>query len=482
MIKAIYQTIKDTYGTRATDSPLDRELYSRDLAPVPALLVKPLFQTLPELIVRPATASEVADLMHTAYTENIPVTPRASATTVFFNTVPVRGGMVMDLSLLTGIVELNQKEMTVTVRAATTWADLEHYLNQRDLACKSMPSSAPSATVGGWLNMMGYGIGSIKYGRMLDQVRAVEVVLPDGRKTRASKESDPPVEWYGASEGTLGIVTEIVLEVRPLQKMKHFLIQVPNAPQISVVINKILSGSITPYNMHFSDSHHLQALDSFDLSHPVHGSSCRIAVDFEGSENMLNTAEQNLRDLAASDNSVEMLPETIADAEWQERFKSLRLKRGGPSMLGGEIWLPIAGLPGYLAIIEQLATNYGVKFMSYGHVVSQQHATVMTMFFSDETRRFEYLLDLSLVKKIQDAGYRQGGSPYGIGLWNTPYLKRIHNTTSLKTIRERKRLQDPHNILNPGKVYQPPIVLQPFVFNLGMDAAAIVRRIFKKRR
>ena len=100
------EQIKQRFGDRATDSPFERHLYSRDMAPVPALLVNPLFNTLPDLIVRPADADEAAEILKLAFANHIPVTPRAAASTVYFNSVPIRGGIVMDLNLIKGVAGL----------------------------------------------------------------------------------------------------------------------------------------------------------------------------------------------------------------------------------------------------------------------------------------------------------------------------------------------------------------------------------------
>ena len=480
MNKTTLLSIKKEYGIRASDSLMERRLYSRDLAPVPALLVQPMFNTLPDLVVRPATAGEVSDLVKRACSEHIPVIPRAGATTVFFNTVPVSGGMVIDLNLMNGVVGLDELGMTVTVKAATTWFDLEDYLNQRNYSCKSVPSSAPAATVGGWLCMMGYGIGSLKYGSLISQVRAIEVVLPNGRIEKITKGSNSWIEWYAASEGTLGIVTEIELEIRPLTSMKHFLLHVPDIRRALFVMENMMDGKQVPYNMHFSDAHYLRAMKALGMSHLDNDSGCLVAVDYEGSLEELSAAAGDMDRFLKSDRSVTLLPETLAEEEWKERFRSIRLKRGGPSVLGGEIWLPIRNMPAYMDDVERMAKRYGVDLISYGHVVSPEHATMMTVFFTDETKSLKYMLDLSLVKKIQDAGYHNGGCPYGVGLWNTPYIRRIHNHANLKKIRGRKKNMDPFNIMNPGKVYRQPLMLNALPFHMGMEFFAALRRLFRK--
>lgn len=105
----------------------------------------------------------------------------------------------------------------------------------------------------------------------------------------------------------------------------------------------------------------------------------------------------------------------------------------------------------------------------------------MSMFFADETKTLQYIINLSLLKKIQDVGYRHGGYPYGIGLWNTPYLRRIYTSSQLRDIRERKKKLDIRGIMNPGKVYRSPFMLNALNFYLGMEAFALIRRIFGKR-
>ena len=128
-----------------------------------------------------------------------------------------------------------------------------------------------------------------------------------------------------------------------------------------------------------------------------------------------------------------------------------------------------------------MAKAYSVNLMSYGHIVSPERATVMSMFFADETKTLQYIINLSLVKKIQDVGYRHGGCPYGIGLWNTPYLRRIYTSSQLKDLKVHKQRLDPQDVMNPGKVYSAPFMLNAFNFYMGMEVFALIRRILGKR-
>ncbi len=471
------EQIKRRFGDRATDSPFERSLYSRDMAPVPALLVNLLFNTLPNLIVRPSDADEAAEILKLAFANHIPVTPRAGASTVYFNSVPVQGGIVMDLNLIKGVAGLDASGMTVTVKAGTTWRELDQYLNPLGFATKSYPSSAPAASIGGWFSMMGYGIGSMKYGSLLSQVRAVEAVLPTGEVRRLTRDTEPPLSWFSASEGTLGIITQLELEIRKSSPMKHFWLAFPDAGKMGRALECITHAQPVPYNVHFADDRYALAMRSLGFSPADATPGYTLGIDYEGSQEELQQAQVTIAALVGVDPAVHLFPPETAEREWAEKFNALRLKRGGPSVLGSEIWLPATALSDYLSDIRKMAGRYSLDLISYGHGVTPDHATVMTIFHTDETKTMDYILDLSLVKKIHDVGCRHGGSPYGVGLWNTPYLGRIFSSPRLNELRRRKQMLDSRGIMNPGKVYRPPVVLNRLNFTAGMEVLAAVRRV-----
>jgi FAD/FMN-containing dehydrogenases len=478
--KEIIQQLLDQYGDRATDSLFERSLYARDLAPVPALLVKPLFKTMPDIVVRPANPEEVADILKKAFAHDIPVTPRAGGSTVYFDSVPVKSGILMDLNLIKGIVQVDESEMTVTVRAATTWSELDEYLNGRGLAPKSFPSSAPAATIGGWFCMMGYGIGSMKYGSLFSQVRSIEVVSPEGNITKLTRETKPGLDWYVASEGTLGVITQLEVEIRKLNPMKHYLLQLPDADKMLSTMQDLIKFEVVPYNMHFTDQSCLKVMHAMGIAPANIETGCLVGVDYEGTEEELGKAQTIIDNLSAGSKNVNPVPEETAELEWEEKFKAMRLKRNGPSVLGAEIWLPIKSLPQYLNDVEKMSRSYNLKLFSYGHVVTPEYATVMTTFYADETKTIKYIINLSLVKKLHDIGHRYGGYPYGVGLWNSPMVGRIHEAPELGELRSRKQSIDRKNIMNPGKVYRAPLMLNPFNYAMGMNVLAGVRKMFGK--
>ncbi|HID63193.1 MAG TPA: FAD-binding protein, partial [Anaerolineae bacterium] len=463
-------------GERATTSELERELYSRDMAPVPSLLVTSLgLKTKPDIVVRPETDEEVVRIVKHAARHDIPITPRASGSTPYFDSVPVKGGILLDLNGLRGEPALNEDRLTVTVRAATRLQELDHWLRQRGFALKSYPTSAPSATVGGWLNMEGYGIGSLRYGSIHEQAVSARVVMPDGQIMTVNKDSNPPLSWFAGSEGTLGIVTECELSIRPKPASEgHHLLAFSDITSLQEAALAIAGADPRPYNVHYMDPNYLQLVEEAGFSVPDH--RLLLSIDYDGDEEEVNRGGILVREVAARTGG-EVLPAEMALEEWEERFGALRAKRRGPSLLAAETWLPLSSLNAYLTDVEKLGRRTGIRFFNYGHVVSPQNVVSFSMYRANEKEVINYVMSLSLTKKLHDISQKNGGRPYGIGVWNTPYLDRIFSKEELAELRHRKGLRDPQGIMNPGKIYRPLRLLLPLLFKPGMNAMALMRGI-----
>jgi len=474
----ILENLKAAFGDRATTDLFERGFYQRDLAPVPDFLVNPIADTLPDIVIRPKNTAEVAYIAKLAAEKQIPMTARAGGSTVYFNTVCTRKGILVDLNGLDQLVAVEQESNIVRVGAGMTWWQLEHALNRIGLATCSYPSSAQVATVGGWLVMMGYGLGTLKYGPVVEQVISAQTVMPDGSVQELNAMSKPPVSWLAGSEGTLGIVTEVELRVRPQPETEwHGLAELQDARQMQRFIESAVISAAIPFNLHFSDPgcnalHHRLGLASERAA-----KAYTVAFDADGSETEIAAAQRNFTKCLQITTAGDLGEE--AEHEWQHRFFSLVLKREGPSLLGAEIWLPISSLAAYLHDIELFESQKNLGLKSYGHVVTAKHAMVMTMFNADERDTIGYLQGLALVKKLHDIGAKHGGSPYGVGLWNTPYVSRCHTAAELVELKQRKKLLDPNDIMNPGKVYQAPLLLNPALFSFGMDLLAATTLVYR---
>ena len=141
----------------------------------------------------------------------IPLTPRGAATSGWGGAIPAKGGIVVDFSRMRQVLEIDKKKGVAHVQAGVIWKNLEYELNKQGLALRIYPSSAPSATVGGWVAEGGGGIGSYEYGQIGDNIESVKIVTPEGEiKTLQGNDLELVIEV----EGITGMITEVVVKTR----------------------------------------------------------------------------------------------------------------------------------------------------------------------------------------------------------------------------------------------------------------------------
>lgn len=475
---SVEEHLKSILGEAVTASPLERELYAHDLAAVPSILSRTLIRTTPDIVVKPRSTEEVSAVLKYASDQRLAVTPRAAGSTAFHNAVPTRGGILLDLNALRGIVGVDAERKTVMVLAATRWKELDDELRYGwGLAVKTYPTSAPSATVGGWFNMGGFGVGSLKYGPLRDLVAEAEVVLPGGEVRRLSADSDPPLVWFAGAEGTLGVVTRLELSLRETPAATaNCLIAFRDASSLQQAAMALANAHVRPYYLHVADDVYGTMTRAAGFATPVPEGLHSLLVRYEGSAEGVDVGGSNASAAARKHGGSE-LPHEAAEEAWDHRFSEVRIKRAGPSLLGAELLLPLTRLADFVAAVHKIGGDYGLPIYTYGSVVSETYVQLNAFFPADERRSFRYLLLLSITKKLHDVTRKLGGRPYGVGLWNTLYLGHAYSRQDLRELRQHKRVLDPDGIMNPGKLYNPPTPLAPMLFGPSMDVIAAVGRL-----
>jgi glycolate oxidase len=459
--------ICDLMGDRATGDKFECSFYGRDMSSVPGFLSKMLFHNDPDVVVRPIAVDELARVLKAAQDEGVPVTPRAGATTAFMNAVPVKRGIVVDTTGMHGIINVDAASGYATVWAGSSWKETEEGLEDFGLAACSLPSSAPYSTVGGWFNMGGYGIGSIKYGCFHDQVRSAEVALAGGRVVTAGAGTEPPLSWFAGSEGTLGVVSKLEFKVRSLpEKQKNYLVEFDSVAGVEQALKSFdgLKGAQQPYNVHWTNGVFYGFLK--ELGYRVPCEKDTLLVTYEGKQADIEAGERAVQEVAVKTGG-RLLDGEAADEEWASRYLALRIKRGGPTLLAAETVIPVSGLKKFC---ERLAT-LKPKMAAYGHGLDKNRIMILVMYHADETKSLEYLFLMAKTKIIYDAAIRVGGRPYGTGVWNSVYLKRVSDRQKLQEMKEQKKCLDPSGIINPGKLTEAPVFMNPTLFGIGTACA-----------
>src|SRR5665648_273155 len=474
---------------RATTDPFELAPYTRDVAYVPAILVHLLTNPLPKAVVQPISAEEISSVIKWAQQGKIPVTVRGGGSTAYFNCIPMKSGIVIDTNRLQGFsdIELDQvnDRKMVWVKAGMTWKDLDDGLRQRGCAVCSCPSSAPSATIGGWISMGGLGIGSVLYGSVHDQVIAIRSVTAAGdivELAQATEPSDLQLKDLMGTEGTRGIITEIKLLVRDVpEKEEHLLAVFNNETDTGALMSWVGGEHFTSlYNVHFSSPEFIMTLQKAGYAHEIPPGKYSLEIDFEGKRGDVDNA------IAQITSQVKLLGGTLLAAgvgaeEWADRFKSLRLEQTQPSLLAAEMTLPVSQFATFYERLRQLGQKTNTLCVTYAHLVSPDMALVMVLYPSDELNLIRYVVDLSFTNNLYKLGNSLGGKPYVIGFWNTPYLGKIYDKEERDRRLQRKHAVDPHALLNPGKGYKPPnIILNSYVFGFAMLMLGFFRPLVLK--
>jgi glycolate oxidase len=410
-------------------------------------------------------------VLRAAARERVPVTPRAAASSALHNAVPVRGGWVLDVNDLRGDIELDTVRQTTRVLPATTWSEFDDALQRQGFAVQSYPSSAVSATVGGWVSMQGHGLGSLKHGGVGEQLVSLQVALPGGKLVTLTRESDPPLNWFVAAEGTLGVITQVELRVRPCPAAEsHHLFVFDDLTTLGQNVMALSHTEPRPFTLFFADSGYLRLLGRGQFPIPLElplsvfpvSPQGLLLVNFQGERAEVNQGRETLTQLP-----VRELPADLALEEWNLRLFHLRTKRAGPSLLAAEMWVPLSGLSRYFMSVRALAQSGHLLIGTYGFAVGPEWALVMSLYPTNERHPEKYLPALAFTKWLQDLGARCGGRPYGVGLFNTAYLPRLFSRARLQELKRRKAWLDPSGIMNPGKLYQASFPFRPFSLAVG---------------
>jgi Fe-S oxidoreductase/FAD/FMN-containing dehydrogenase len=457
-------------GIAFTTSGFERQFYTRELIALPRW-VNLLFQTVPLAVTRPVSSAEVVSVLKYCFERDIPVVPRGAGTLGLFGTVPKKGGIVLDLTGFAKSVEVDQAHEVVHVDAGIVCWELDQRLRRRGLALKSYPSSALSATLGGWIMGSGLGIGSLMYGPVFDHIVSAEVVLADGTRRAVSAGED--LKWLWKSEGTLAVLTKVSLKVRKVpDRTSHHLVSFDDHARLFDFVRAIAVGCPLPYSVEILDSSYLSLLTraGHDVT-PFAGGAA--LVTYEGDRDTIEQARESL-------NRESLLfkgeKREGAETEWQNRFNMWRIKRALRTMLPIGVYVPLSRLGEF----RKGAVKYRKRELAlFGQVVSPAECLIMALVATDERHPLEHTLALHLPRRLFKLALSLGGRPGGgIGVLNAPYAKEVVEPGRIETFRRRKKEFDPKGILNPGMGK----LVSPVLYHTGMWILSCIDKLFPSVR
>lgn len=470
---------------RLATGTFERQYHSRDLARVPRILEKILYRTKPLVVVQPKHEEDVRATLAFAKERRIPVYPRGVSSSAFGGAVPTRNGIVLDLSSMTAILAIDPANLTVRVQPGVRWADLASALDRHGLACVTTPSSRFS-TVGGWASTGGLGIDSFGYGHFSQAIAAGRIALIDGKVLELNG-GDSGLQDFLGTEGQLGIFTELTLRVRLKPNFSRpRLVYFRNARAAFEFVDRMIAAGHRPSHMAFYDRKRMVEenrlfRDRTGRDRPIVEERDAVLLHFDD-----EALERRFLDCAESKVSSSLADDPAARYLWTERFFPLKAQRLSPGLLASEVVLPKESVPGFVDRARRLAAHFGVKPTIEATISRLAEArvacVVIASFPCDPTRRRSYLLRLALVQMLVHQGLRIGGHPYGLGIWNAPFLASSYSVEDRRKLLRRKQELDPNQLLNPHKFFVvrtrffnlPGLLFRPAVFKTALGLARIL--------
>lgn len=434
------------------DTPEDLATYSYD-----AFL--PEFK--PDVVVVPSSTEEISRIMRLANGEGIPVTPRGAGTNICGGSVAKEGGLIMAFHRMNRILEIDVENRCAVVQPGVVNADLQKTAARYGLLYPPDPASMFVSTIGGNVALNAGGPRGVKYGVTKDYLLGLQIVLPSGDVIRTGGKTMKNVTGYDltrlmcGSEGTLGIITEIIVKLLPLPPAKATLQAIfTDLDDAANTVSAIVGSGIVPTTLELIDKVVLNVIGNYGGAHFRKDAEALLLIEVDGEAALVQSQGERIEKFCKERGAVEVeragTPEE-AEKLWQARrtaFGAVASLR--PNCIVEDATVPVKRLPEMIRKIVELAEKYRLEIGVLAHAGDGNlHPLIMTdLRDKDEMGRIDRAM-----QEMVDAAIAMGGTlsgEHGIGIAKKRFMKMEVSESALEIMRGIKRVFDPNNILNPG--------------------------------
>ena len=410
------------------------------------------------------STEEVSKVLQFAYANKIPVTPRGAGTNLVGSTVPVDGGIILDLSQMNRILELDTESMTVTVEPGLLLQDLQAYVEEHDLFYPPDPGEKASS-IGGNISTNAGGMRAVKYGVTRDYVRGLEVVTADGTVLTVGSKNVKDASGlslkhlYIGSEGTLAVITKCVLKVIPKPETSlSILVPYPDLKTGIGSVLSILRADANPTAVEFMERNVVKLGEDFSgVRYPCPEAGSYILLTFDGREGEVAASAERIQTLALSSGALDYIlltdPQQAADI-WKVRGALVKAVEAVSEQEPVDIVVPINRTAEFIGYINQLEQSSGMRMVSFGHAGDGNVHLCVVRGNRDEAtwqRELHENMDKAYHKAYQLGGIASG--EHGIGISKRRYFLRETHWENLRAMNQIKDALDPLHILNDKKSY-----------------------------
>lgn len=419
---------------------------------------------LPDAVVFPANAEEISLILRLANRERVPVFPRGAGSGFSGGSLPKGGGVALVTTRMNRIVRIDTDNLIAVVEPGVVTGDLQKAVEKLGLFYPPDPASLGFSTIGGNVAECAGGPRAVKYGVTRDYVLGLEVVLPTGEVITTGGETYKGVVGYDmtrlmcGSEGTLGVITRVVLRLLPLPETRATMLAIFDSIEGAAnAVAAVIRGRIIPTTLEFLDYSALACIEGeFSLGIPPEARAV-LLIELDGERELVEKQASLIGELMRPLGLVDFRAAADA-AEAEELWKARRLvspalRKVNPDKINEDIVVPRSRLPDVIRRIDAIREKYDIPIINFGHAGDGNiHVNVMI----DRSRPGENENAENAVREIFSATLDLGGTmsgEHGVGLSKSPYLSMELTGAQIAAMKAIKKALDPNDILNPGKIF-----------------------------
>lgn len=425
---------------------------------------------MPDVVITPTTAEQIAEVMKLANKHLIPVTPRGAGSGLSGGAIPTFGGILLSIEKMNKVLEIDYDNMMIVVEPGLVTNEINGLVEDKGLFFAGYPMSLLTCYIGGNIAENAGGGKAIKYGVTGQYVMGLEIVTPTGEIVELGGKNVKDVTGYDikkliiGSEGTLGVITKAIIKLSPKPKYATDLLvlfkDVESA--IKIVPTIISEGGIVPTSIEFMDKLSVHTTCDYLNEHlPYQKAGSMLLIEVDGTnESVVELDAETIGELCLENGAIEVY---VADNfTTQERVWSVRRNIAeafmvySPEQSLEDIVVPIGNIAKLMPEIEKISKKYDIKMPSYGHAGDGNlHTTLVKN--PDTTMEEWFDIENKALKELYDAVYKLGGKlsgEHGIGLKRMKFMKDHLSETELMLMKKIKEAFDPNYIMNPGKIIE----------------------------
>jgi len=425
-----------------------------------------VLKQLPRAVVFPETTAQVSDLLKWSHRTGTPIVTRGSGTGLSGGSVPSVGSVVLCLARMNRILEVDARNLTLLAEAGVVTQAAATAAEGIGLFYPPDPGSMKISTLGGNVAENSGGLRGLKYGVTRDYVMGLEIVLPDGEIVWTGNKCVKDVAGYSlkdlfiGSEGTLGVVTKILLKLIPKPAARATLLAVYDSmDQAAATVSEIIAARIIPCTLEFLDRVTIECVENFSHVGLPLDAEAVLLIETDGHPAAVAEESQAMAAIARAQGArsvqVAATPEEGAALAAARRSAFSALARVAPTTILEDATVPRSELVTMIRRIEEIGRKYRLKVGTFGHMGDGNlHPTFLTNEKNhEEMERVEQAMNEIFAAALELGGTITG--EHGVGLAKKRFLPGALGSLNLRLMRELKKVLDPKGLLNPGKMFDP---------------------------